>query len=218
MRQAEPSPRRSVPWGLLASLLLHALLVTVIILLPQPDPMTPLVENSIEVEIVSAPPAVPELRPSQVAPPARIPDVAPERPVPPAPKPQPPAMIRPTQLLSARTLGDPRSREAKATLAQLAPDDRIEQLCDVEAMDQVHAWKADFQPDRLIAYAMAETRLSGGALQADGAAFRSKRQWYKLKFKCAVSADLTKVASFEFLVGDPVPRSQWQSHNLPAVE
>ena len=218
MRQVEASPRRSVPWGLLASLLLHALLVTVLVLLPQPDPMIPMVEHSIEVEIVSAPPAEPELRPSQVGPPARVPDGVPEKPLPPVPKPQPPAMIRPTQILSARTLGDARSREARATLAQLAPDDRIEQLCDVEAMDQLHAWKSELQPDRLIAYAMAETKLSDGAMQADGAAFRSKRQWYKLKFKCAVSPDLTKVASFEFLVGDPVPKSEWQTHNLPAVE
>ncbi|MBB6411397.1 hypothetical protein HNQ71_004071 [Mesorhizobium sangaii] len=52
------------------------------------------------------------------------------------PRPQPPAtaaMIRPTEMLSAKTLADPRSRQARADLATFASDERMVQLCNLEA-------------------------------------------------------------------------------------
>jgi hypothetical protein len=51
---------------------------------------------------------------------------------------------------------------------------------------------------------------------ADGAAFHSNQQWYNIKFKCDLAADHKKVVSFEFIVGDAVPRNEWTRHNLPA--
>lgn len=219
MRAAAALPDRPLPWGLVASLALHGLLLIVLAFLPPAEPLVVPAERSIEVEIVTLP-AQPPAEPG-----AAVPERVPETPsLPPTaapaatPTPAPPTMVRPTHLLSAGTLADPRSREAAQTLSQLAPDDRIEQLCDTEAMDQLHAWRKDIEPDRLIAYAMAQTRLDGTLLQADGAAFRSRRQWYKLKFRCAVTADFAKVANFEFLAGEPVPRNQWSSHNLTPVD
>ena len=219
MRAAAALPDRPPPWGLVASLALHGLLLIVLAFLPPVEPLVSPAERSIEVEIVTLP-AQPQAEPGAAVP-ARVPETPSLPPtVAPAATPAPaaPTMVRPTQLLSAATLADPRSREAAQTLSQLAPDDRIEQLCDTEAMDQLHAWRKDIEPDRLIAYAMAQTRLDGTLLQADGAAFRSRRQWYKLKFRCAVTADFAKVASFEFLAGEPVPRNQWSSHNLTPVD
>lgn len=120
-------------------------------------------------------------------------------------------------MLSGKTLADPRSREAREILAQLADDERMVQLCSIEAMDQIHQWRQDFWPDRLVAYAKADTKISGDILQAEGAAFRSEGRWYDLKFTCELAPDHAKVAAFEFLVGDAVPTDEWEIYNLPAI-
>jgi hypothetical protein len=129
---------------------------------------------------------------------------------------EPGAMIRATQLFSAGILADPRSRNALDGLRQLATGERIVQLCNVEAMEQVHRWKAEFQPDFLVAYAMADTVLSGRALRADGGALRSKGNWYNIKYRCEVSPDIARVAAFEFAVGTEIPREEWEAHSLTA--
>ncbi|HMB48189.1 MAG TPA: DUF930 domain-containing protein [Afifellaceae bacterium] len=84
-------------------------------------------------------------------------------------------------------------------------------------MDQIHAWRDKLRPERLIAYAMAETKTSGHTMQADGGAFRSGGQWYNLRFRCGVTPDHEQVVSFEFRVGDPIPRGEWEKRKLPAV-
>jgi len=126
-------------------------------------------------------------------------------------------MIRPTEMLSAKTLADPRSRQVRADLATFASEDRMSQLCNIEAMDQIHKWKPDFQPDRVVAYATAGEKFKGTTIIADGATFRSRRNWYALKFNCELAADGESVVGFEFLVGDPVPRERWDELGLPAV-
>lgn len=123
-------------------------------------------------------------------------------------------MIRATSLYAARMLAGPRSRQAREALAQLSGPDRMEQLCDAEAMEQIARWKQEFQPDRLIAYAMDDTRIDGAIVIADSAAFRSKGRWYHVKFRCSLTVDLKTVASFEFQVGEPIPREQWAAHYL----
>ncbi|MBZ9776633.1 DUF930 domain-containing protein [Mesorhizobium sp. CO1-1-8] len=56
-----------------------------------------------------------------------------------------------------------------------------------------------FQPARVVSFAAA----------ANGAAFRSRRNWYGLKFRCQLAGDGESVVGFEFLVGDLVPREKW---------
>ena len=70
-------------------------------------------------------------------------------------------MIRPTEMLSAKTLADPRSRQARADLATFASDERMVQLCNLEAMDQIRRWRADFQPEQVVPYATAEEKITG---------------------------------------------------------
>lgn len=126
-------------------------------------------------------------------------------------------MIRPTEMLSAKTLADPRSRQARADLATFASDERMVQLCNLEAMDQIRRWRADFRPERVVPYATAEEKVRGTTIAADGAAFRSRKNWYSLKFKCRLARDGESVIGFEFLVGDPVARDKWDELGLPAV-
>lgn len=195
----------------------------------------PIIEQSVEVELRTQDEfeALTRLRlPPVAVVPAPAPPVLPDalpKPDEPAPSPQPPApshhpapaeadgMIHPPRMLSQRVLADPRSRETVALLSRLAPDERVEQLCGLEAMGQIHDWQRDFEPDRVTAYALASTKLSGRVLTAEGAAFRSKRHWYGLRFACTVSPDLKRVTAFAFHVAEPIPRERWEALGLPAV-
>lgn len=126
-----------------------------------------------------------------------------------------PAMVKPSSMLSEKVLDNPKSRNTRQILAALAPADQVEQLCGLEAMAQVGAWSKELLPDRVVAYAMADPKMVGNAFSADGAALHSKRDWYALKFKCELTPDHKKVAAFEFLVGEPIPKKDWDEHSLP---
>ncbi|MDX8512872.1 DUF930 domain-containing protein [Mesorhizobium captivum] len=215
---ASLAPRSEAsPWGISASAALHALLAATLALMPLPKWPKQLEEERVSVDILTPQQFEGSTRPAP----------KPATAEPQAPKPQPvpslakppaqPSMIRATEMLSAKTIADPRSRQVRADLATFASEERMTQLCNIEAMDQIHKWKADFQPDRVVAYATAEEKIAGTTVKADGAAFRSRRNWYALKFNCALAQDGESVIGFEFLVGDPVPREKWGELGLPAV-
>lgn len=210
--------------GLPAALCVH-LLFGLLLAIRTLSSFTPPIETSIEVELVApeslappapaqapAPPLAEIASPPQPAPPTTQPEKPASRPVPPPA--EPPAMITARTLHSESVLANPRSRGAREALKTLEASERIEQLCNLEAMSQIHAWKAEFEPDRVVAYAMASTKLTKGALEAEGAAFRSRKQWYGLRFRCETAAN-GKVAGFQFRVGAAIPRSEWAAHDLP---
>lgn len=209
------------PWGVPASVILHTLLIAALAVMPAPKRPRRPQEDSVSVEILTsrqfvAATAPPPAQPVSQAPAAAPPSSAAAF----VAKPHSPiatGMIRPTQMLSAMTLADPRSRQARADLKTFAADERMVQLCNLEAMDQIRQWRADFQPERVVPYATAEEKVTGTAITADGAAFRSRKNWYSLKFKCQLAQDGESVIGFEFLVGDPVAREKWDELGLPAV-
>ncbi|WP_245464456.1 DUF930 domain-containing protein [Mesorhizobium sp. M8A.F.Ca.ET.021.01.1.1] len=208
------------PWGISTSVLLHALLAATVMLMPLPKPPN----RREEEERVSVAILTPQQFEASTRPPSP-PAEGPGAPIPAAPAPTPsaprspvaPAMIHPTRMLSAKTLADPRSKQARADLETFASDERMVQLCNLEAMDQIRQWRADFQPERVVPYATAEEKITGTTIAADGAAFRSGKNWYSLKFKCQLAQDGESVIGFEFLVGDPVARDKWDELGLPAV-
>jgi hypothetical protein len=228
MRAAGHSKERSVAWGIAVSLVLHVVVGSTLTLVPGPMRSKLVPEASINVEIMTFPPpmppvtGVPEPQGSASAPETtRAPPMSDRdaaslsAPGSSAPRLGPSGMMKATHMLSEQWLADPRSQEAKNMLPMLAADERMEQLCAIEAMAQINAWKRTFQPDHLVAYAMAQTKVSKNALLADGAAFHSNQHWYNVKFKCELAADHNKVVAFEFIVGDLVPRHEWARHNLP---
>jgi Domain of Unknown Function (DUF930) len=207
---------------------LHAVFCIFLLFFVDVPKLESVAQQSVTVEIVMVPPAsAPTL-----APPTRIPtpesgklpqdkpgDLAaiPEiPPTPPRPSDDTPVVVKPSHMLSETILADPRSQRARRMMSRLSQNDRIGQLCGLEAMAQVAAWKKTFKPDQVVAYAMAATKILGNTLLAEGAALHSHEEWFRLKFKCGLTADRTKVASFEFLVGRTIPRTDWESHNLPA--
>ncbi len=234
MPSASRSQAATLAPGLPAATILHAALIAWLasVAIQQFD-IAPIAEQSVEVELQTSEQFEALTRPQPPAPApvptAPVPDIAPPLAAPPAPAtpaapaPSPPApvaadgMVHPPRMLSQRVLADPRSRDALAMLPRLAPDERVEQLCGLEAMGQIHDWQRSFEPDRVTAYALAGTKLSGQVLMAEGAAFRSRQRWYGLRFACTLSPDLKRVTAFAFHVGDPIPRDRWEALGLPAV-
>jgi len=205
------------PLGTLASLTLHFAVGAALLLLPQVRQIDLPPEESISVELLPPPPmetpqfAAPEQNaPEEPRPHLDKPETRPE----PAAMPRVQPMTKATKLLSANALADPRSRKAREELRRLTAGDRIIQLCNIEAMEQVRDWNTAFQPDFVMAYAQAGVSLDAYSAEARGGAFRSGRHWYGIKFKCELTPDLAKVAAFEFLVGDEIPPTEWAELNL----
>ena len=98
-------------------------------------------------------------------------------------------------------------------LNALAPDERREQRCDMEAMTRIRK-AGDFRPDKVIAYTFSDTVDDGRRLKATGAVFRSDGDWYRLKFKCETSDRGLAIESFQYKIGSKVPRNEWEEHYL----
>jgi hypothetical protein len=226
--------------GAAASFALHAMaILLLLLLLPKAEPPLPLPDDGLSVEIV--PQAVESLKmpepgktllPEQAKPEAAKPEAEPAAPVannPPAaampsvapialPMPKPVEFVEARQLFSDKVLADPRSRRAREALRGLAGSERNLQLCDLEALEQVRRAQPAMAPDTLAPYAMAAEKVSGNRVEVKGGAFRSKRKWYNIQFKCELDAGSGEVMSFAFLVGDAIPRDEWQEHNLVAED
>jgi hypothetical protein len=90
-------------------------------------------------------------------------------------------------------------------MESLASPARFEQLCNVEAIEQIASQGSGFRPERVVAYATADTSLEGDELVAEGAAFLSGGVWRHLSFRCATTPDHRKVVSFDFATGGLIP-------------
>lgn len=99
-------------------------------------------------------------------------------------------------------------------LMKLAPETRIEQRCDGRANGVVSREHRDMHPDKVVAYAFGHLSVKGTQVHAPGAAIRSRGTWYRLSYSCRTSPDGLNVESFEYTLGDAVPREDWASHNL----
>lgn len=229
MIRTEPAKDRFNGRSILASALFHSLLLGLAFLVPVPAQISAPQEESVDVEIVDLPPPTPEQTLQSLP---QVPlsktgkAVSADKPEPEIATPINPQQaepsekgastrVKPTRMLSEGILADRHSREAKLALSQLAPAEQVEQLCNLEAMAQVGQWSKDFLPDRVVAYAMADTKLEGNFFFADGAAVHSKQDWYNIQFKCDLTPDHKKVEDFEFTVGDPIPKEDWSEHSLP---
>jgi hypothetical protein len=209
--------RRECAAPVAVSAALHGLVFLAVLSAATPSADAPHPDRVIQVETASPqqfdailhPPPPP---PAVEKPAARSQTPSGAAPPPPAPGPRP--WRRAAQMLSAAALVDPRNKSIAPKLAHVEPKTAREQICDLEAILQIGRIEADFAPDAVVAYAMAETRSSADLIVADGAAFRSRGRWYNLKFKCRISERLQRVLAFEFAVGEAVPRADWSAHAL----
>jgi hypothetical protein len=102
----------------------------------------------------------------------------------------------------------------RGQLEKLTPEERLEQRCDIEAMDRISDGKGGFRPDKVIAYAFGDPKLDGTTLKTKGAVFRSRGEWFRLSYRCEASDDRLEVNAFKYTVGDKVPHEEWAAHYL----
>ena len=102
----------------------------------------------------------------------------------------------------------------RGQLEKLTPEERLEQRCDMEAMDRIGGGKGGFRPDKVIAYAFGDPKLDGTTFKTKGAVFRSKGEWYRLSYKCEASEDRLEVNGFKYRIGEQVPHGDWAAHYL----
>jgi len=102
----------------------------------------------------------------------------------------------------------------RAGLLKLDPETRLEQRCDAEVLDRISHDDHKYKADRVVAYAFATPQMSADAIKSTGAAFRSKGQWYRLKFKCETAPDHMEVLQFRYRIGDEIPEADWAKYNL----
>ncbi|OWV99350.1 DUF930 domain-containing protein [Rhizobium sp. R693] len=122
---------------------------------------------------------------------------------------------KPIELTEAKTLfsqnmtNDPVARTAMGDLPRRA---RVAELCSSELRQQLIHSPPGYSPEMVPRAGLAQ----GTVLELRGVAFRASARWYDLSFRCEVDADATKVVSFAYDVGNPIPKSQWKSRGLPS--
>lgn len=216
--------RRPAPvWGALVSAGLHAAFVGILLFGPVAPLLVPPPVRSIAVEIVTTAQfsaLVAATRPQPAPQAVAVPDVQPDAASTPVPDaaPSESGPVRATEFYSGNLLAEAASATLRRGLAGMDPRERLVQVCDIEAMEQIRRARPEFDPDMVVAYAMEDTFIRDGALVAEGAAFRSRREWYGLGFTCKARADLTGIEAFEFSVGAFVPHEEWDAHYLTAEE
>ncbi|MDP9810246.1 hypothetical protein J2W42_003107 [Rhizobium tibeticum] len=125
------------------------------------------------------------------------------------------AVDKPTELTEAKTLfsqnmtNDPVARTAMGDLPRSA---RVAELCSSELRQQLIHSPSGYRPEMLPRAGLAQ----GTVLELNGVAFRASARWYDVSFRCEVDAGATKVVSFAYDVGNPIPKSQWKSRRLPS--
>ena len=196
--------------SLAASVLFHALVAFAIVQMwVAPPPVAPL-EESIPVTMLTpdevaaltapaAPPAAPETPPPTPPQTAKL--------EPPAAKPPEAAssLMHAATILSGLALAEPRNRRAREALPKLNPTERMIQLCNIEALQQVARVRHDFTPEIVSAYAMKALAIGRDTVEAEGAALRSGDDWYALRYRCRLAPGHGSVVAFDFLASDRLP-------------
>ena len=185
--------------GLPVSTGLHVLMLAGLVLFVHPAPL-PQMEQVIQVELVSLPPAEPE--PSGISPQDLL--FATESEVTDVITAVETEMIEATDMLAGAALADPRNAEARAMLDLIVPSVRREQVCGIEAMEQIKAGMPDWSPECVISYAYEAVLIAGNAVTARGAVVQNGANWYRLDYECTLGADLASVTAFRYRIGDMV--------------
>jgi hypothetical protein len=101
-----------------------------------------------------------------------------------------------------------------ASLKKLDPETRLEQVCDLEAMNRIDKDANPYHPDRAETDVVSHPQHVGNTVKGSGGAFRSKGRWYSFSFTCKGSPDHMQVLSFSYKIGEMIPESKWAALGL----
>ncbi|NTJ65348.1 DUF930 domain-containing protein [Agrobacterium rhizogenes] len=156
-----------------ASAALHVVVVLMILAFtPSREPLEPTEDNLVSVEII-APQRLEMVRTGETEKQRVLPMAPKESPTAnrnsevefkPAPADQTietpkSEMIRATKLYAVTTLAARRATKVRAALRKLGTQEKVLQLCNMEAMEQIARWDPRYRPEYVIAYAMSDPAL-----------------------------------------------------------
>lgn len=119
-----------------------------------------------------------------------------------------PTLTKAQTIFSEDMTDDPAARVAMEDLPRGV---RTGLLCEAELTAQLQNASPPWNLELIPRLPLSEAPV----LEHRGAAFRAVEGWYNLSFRCEVNGDATKVVSFAFHVGDPIPRSEWRRRGIP---
>jgi len=101
-------------------------------------------------------------------------------------------------------LSVPAMARAAEAIKKLPPEKRLSQTCNIEAIGQLGNAGKGYNPDALVADALAKPVMAGSSFTVMGGAFRSDGKWRAISYECTLSSDLSAVKSFSYRVGGDV--------------
>lgn len=128
-------------------------------------------------------------------------------------KPVPSKMTEAKELYSAKSIADPRVKQA---LINLPVKKRIRQICNIEALEQIRNQRPDTPPEGLFPFGPNGGFITKNRMDASGGAYPSKSNWYDVDFQCIVNDEATEVVSFSIAIGGQVPKAEWKTRRIPA--
>jgi hypothetical protein len=66
----------------------------------------------------------------------------------------------------------------------------------------------------VVASAGSDPEIKDHTVVAKSAAFRSRKKWYALTYRCTATPDHLAVTSFSYTIGEEIPESKWASYGL----
>ena len=117
-------------------------------------------------------------------------------------------------LAAAPATGHAVDGKIKSQLLKLDPRTRLEQACDTEAMIRIRDDESEFHPDKVIAYTFRDPTYGKDAINAPGAVFRSRGEWYHLAYQCQTGPQHVNVRQLNYKIGGKVARANWDKFFL----
>lgn len=114
---------------------------------------------------------------------------------------------------TARPSPDGESAVATTAMADIPRGIRAGELCATELRRQLLGAVPPHRPNLIPAYRLDE----GTVLRVRRGAFRSSTGWHNLQFRCEIDAAATRIVSFVFEVGSPIPPAETAARGLPAT-
>ena len=123
-------------------------------------------------------------------------------------------LLIPAFILTVMTAAGAADSRFIASLSKLDPQTRLEQVCDLEAVNHIGKAEKLPRPDRAKANVITAPWIHGDMIEGTGGAFRSGGKWYAFSFTCKGSPDHLRVLSFTYKVGALIPKEKWPEYGL----
>ncbi|NVK33109.1 MAG: DUF930 domain-containing protein [Rhodobacteraceae bacterium] len=113
-----------------------------------------------------------------------------------------------------RTQDDAETREQ---FENTQNQERVVQLCNAEAMEQVANWKNEIKPSLLMPYARKAIKWSGRKLEVRGGVLHGAPGWFRIWYNCTVTEDLKEISSFSFRLGNKLTQDEVEWFSLSDI-